>query len=171
MAGLEGNKNVKELDYGLATKVNPVYNVPDHLMTGVEGTKFLLNKHNDKEEIASVVKDATIDVLRRTGGAGFPLLCNDDSSTIDSVKRGVARAGATALFYHKGAKESSELELGEWLERRRSGKEERVLITDEDVSRGWECSHILVVDLDDIGTENLVMRTVGYCALVKHRKK
>ena len=47
--------------------------------------------------------------------------------------------------------------------------EERVLITDEEVSRGWECSHVLVVD--SYGRENLVMRTVGYCALVKEREK
>ena len=45
--------------------------------------------------------------------------------------------------------------------------EERVLITDEEVSRGWECSHVLVVDLGGRGLENFVMRTVGYCALVK----
>ena len=56
------------------------------------------------------------------------------------------------------------------MKRRRSGEEERVLIADEDVSRGWECSHVFVVDLGGLGLENLVMRTVGYCALVKQRK-
>ena len=57
------------------------------------------------------------------------------------------------------------------MRKRRSGEEERVLIADHLVSRGWECSHILVVDLFGRGgLENLVMRTVGYCALVKHRK-
>ena len=50
-------------------------------------------------------------------------------------------------------------------------EEERVLIADEHVSRGWECSHVLVVDLGgDGGSENLVMRTVGYCALVKGKR-
>ena len=53
--------------------------------------------------------------------------------------------------------------------KKRSGEEERVLIADDDVSRGWECSHVLVVDLRGGGLENLVMRTVGYCALVKKR--
>ena len=33
------------------------------------------------------------------------------------------------------------------MRKRRSGEEERVLIADEEVSRGWECSHVLVVDL------------------------
>ena len=56
------------------------------------------------------------------------------------------------------------------MRRRRSGKEERVLIADVHVCRGWECSHVLVVDLMGDGLENLVMRTVGYCALVIERK-
>jgi len=55
----------------------------------------------------------------------------------------------------------------EWIRRRRSGEEERVLFADQDVSRGWECSHILVIDFHGYGLENLVMRTVGYCARVE----
>ena len=82
------------------------------------------------------------------------------------------RAGATALIYHKDLpKEScSEVEVEEWIRKRRSGEEERVLIADQDVSRGWECSHVLVVNLHGGGLENLVMRTVGYCALVREGK-
>ena len=76
------------------------------------------------------------------------------------------------LVYHKALpKEScSEVKVEEWIMKRRSGEEERVLIADEEVSKGWECSHVLVVDLFGAGLENLVMRTVGYCALVKERK-
>ena len=57
--------------------------------------------------------------------------------------------------------------MEEWLRRRRSGEEERVLILKEDVIRGWEASHILVVHLSGTGLENFVMRAVGYCALVQ----
>ena len=60
--------------------------------------------------------------------------------------------------------------MEEWLRRRRSGEEKRVLIADQNVSRGWEASHILVVELYESGLENLVMRTVGFCALVKNKK-
>ena len=94
---------------------------------------------------------------------------------ISSVKRGVERAGATVLFYHSvtvdsESKEScSEAEVEKWLRRRRSGEEERVLILDDQVSRGWEASHLLVVALHSLGWENLVMRAVGYCALVKQK--
>ena len=84
------------------------------------------------------------------------------------VKRGVERAGATVLFYHRESKEScSEAEVEEWLRRRRSGEEERVLFLDQHVTRGWEASHLLVVALNGSGLENLVMRAVGYCTLVK----
>ena len=58
--------------------------------------------------------------------------------------------------------------MEEWLRRRRSGKEEkRCLIADARVSRGWEASHVMVVDLCGDSMENLVMRTVGFCTLVK----
>ena len=75
------------------------------------------------------------------------------------------------LVYHKYSKEScSEAEVEEWLRRRRSRNEERVLILDPAVIRGWEASHLLVVDLyGGSCLENLIMRTVGYCALVKEK--
>ena len=83
-------------------------------------------------------------------------------------KRGVERAGAKAILYHwKSTESCSEAEVEEWLRRRRIGEEEKCLITDEQVSRGWEASHTLVVALGGYGLENLVMRTLGYCALVK----
>ena len=80
-------------------------------------------------------------------------------------------AGATVLFYYRDSKEScSEAEVEEWLRRRRIGEEERVLFVDGEVIRGWEASHLLVVDLDGSGGfENLVMRAIGYCALVKKK--
>ena len=88
-------------------------------------------------------------------------------STVSVVKRGTERAGAAALVYHRGSNECcSEGEVEEWLRRRRSGKEERCLILDFHVIRGWEASHLLVVALYGTGLENLVMRAVGYCALV-----
>ena len=78
------------------------------------------------------------------------------------VKRGVERAGATALIYHMNSKEScSEGEVEEWLRRRRSGEEERVLFLDNEVIRGWEASHLLVVHLAGPDFENLFMRVVG----------
>ena len=72
-------------------------------------------------------------------------------------------AGATAHIYHRESK-GSEVEVEEWLRRRRSSDEERVLIADPQVSRGWESTDTLLVDLYGEHFENLVM---GSCALVK----
>lgn len=137
-------------------------------MAGVEGKEFLVNNKDDEEEVADVVKKACEMVFGMTGGAGFPLLCARNT-TMDGVKRGVERTSARALVYLGESEEScNEEEVEEWLRKMRNKEEERVLIVDDEVSRGWETSHILVVDLDNqAGSENLVMRTVGYCPLVK----
>ena len=166
LAGLEGNKGVKGLNnWESSTRTLPVYNVPDHLMTGVEGKEFFVYDRKDEEEMATVLEAAMKEVRRRTGGAGFPLLCED--YCVDFV---VKRISATALVYRGNSKEScSEVEVEEWLKRRRTGVEERVLIADHYVSRGWEASHLLVLDLFGTGLENLVMRAVGYCALIKSK--
>ena len=74
MAGLEGNKGVTRLGDGSLTRTNPVYNIPTHLIEGVEGKEFLVNNKDDEEELERVVSESTVEVLRRTGGAGFPLL-------------------------------------------------------------------------------------------------
>ena len=176
MAGLEANTGVKVLDSTISTITNPVYTLPENLMEGVTGIEFLVNNVKDKKEITRVVKEATEHVLGRAGGAGFPLLGGVDSSALSAVKRGVEKAGAKALVYHKGLPmQCTEVEVEEWMRKRRSGQEERVLIADEFVSRGWESSHVLVVEfrrgLFRSGLENLVMRTVGYCALVRAKSK
>jgi len=172
MAGLERNTKIIKLDYLLSSpNTNPIYTVPALMIDGIEGKEFIFNNFDNEDELASAVEWACKDVLGRTGGAGFPLLFKDSSSSyIRTVKRGVERADATALFYHRNSEEScSEGEVEEWLRKRRSGEEERVLILDEHVIRGWEASHLLVVAFDRVGLENLVVRAVGYCALVTHK--
>ena len=166
MAGLDENTDVKGLgNYCASTRTRPVYKIPDYLMTGVRGKEFLVNITHDKEEVMKAVEAASRNLLSRTGGLGFPLLCNVcTNSTLDTVKRGVVRAGAAVLVYQGTC---NEVEVEQWLRRRRNGEEERVLIADPDASRGWEASHVLVVDLSGLGLSNLIMRTVGYCAVVK----
>ena len=169
-ANLEANTDVKDL-FG-AIKTNPVYDLPANLIPGVQCSKVFFTDKNDHQGMASVVDAACKEVLGRTGGAGFPVLCDGwKSLQISIVKRGLERAGVTALVYQRYAKSScSEAEVEEWLRRKRSREEERCLITDEYMSRGWEASHLLVVAFYSTGGwENLVMRTVGYCALVKMR--
>ena len=79
-------------------KTNPVHKVPTHLMEGVGGKEFLVNNRKDKEEVERVVSEATKEVLRRTGGAGFPLLCNPLSSEKLLYTSAVAPAPLTPLL-------------------------------------------------------------------------
>ena len=173
LARLKGNRDVKGFGPACSTRTNPVYKVPADLMQGIRCKQLFFNDIDgdiDEDEVASVVKAACKEVLRRTGGAGFPVLCNsyDNRTPISVVKRGLERAGATALVYHKNSEvNSSEAEVEEWLRSRRRGEEKRCLITDEEAIWGWEASHTLVVAMGGYGWENLVMRTVGYCVLVK----
>ena len=50
----------------MGPETKPVYKIPDHLLTGVEGQEFHVNNRRDKEEMARVVKEASLEVLRRT---------------------------------------------------------------------------------------------------------
>ena len=87
------------------------------------------------------------------------------SSVVAAVQRVV---GASALLYtHNGSKknEATEAEVGEWVSRWKRGDETRLLLTDTEISRGFEAKHLLVVCY--FYTENLVMRTCGFCFLIK----
>ena len=45
------------------------------------------------------------------------------------------------------------------------GEERRALVTDVEISRGWEAPAVMVVWEES--TENPVMRTCGFCFLIK----
>ena len=177
MAGLEGNMSVRQLGPGFSTSTNPVYKIPDHLMAGLGGKEFLIHRKNDDREIAMAVEEATEELFRRTGGAGFLFLCRHFCyPTTWPEERlgeggGVARAGAKMLVYTDTPEKKgcSEVDVAEWLRKMKNGEEDRVLIVDQHASRGWEASHTLVLDMlgDGNGMDNLIMRTVGFCALVK----
>ena len=51
------------------------------------------------------------------------------------------------------------------MRRWKRGEETRALVTDEWITRGWEAKELVAVGSG--GIENLVMRTCGFCILVK----
>ena len=51
------------------------------------------------------------------------------------------------------------------MSRWKRGEEKRVLITDVWISRGWEAPEVIVIGKFE--TENLVMRTCGFCFLIE----
>ena len=62
-------------------------------------------------------------------------------------------------------KEATEAEVEEWVRRWKGGQEKRVLITDDNITRGWEAQEVMAIG--NLRTENLVMRTCGFCILIK----
>ena len=104
-------------------------------------------------------------MLVRTGGKGFPVLppCN-----ISSVMAAVQRVVGAALVYTYDRYEknkATEAEVEEWVRRWKKGEEARVLVTEDCITRGWEAKELTAIGLTR--TENLVMRTCGFCILVK----
>ena len=76
--------------------------------------------------------------------------------------------GASALLYTKDGSEkneATEAEVEEWVRRWKRGEETRALVTDQSTSRGWEAKELMA--MGRFTTENLVMRTCGFCFLIK----
>ena len=87
--------------------------------------------------------------MQKVVGACFTLLYTKDGSS--SLANKVPEAFAD--------------HVEEWVRRWRGREEKRVLVTDQFITRGWEAPQLIVVGFE--GTENLVMRTVGFCIFIK----
>ena len=124
-------------------------------------------EEDDDAALERAVEEACTEILERTGGKGFPVLVGSHSKQ-SIVVAAVQRVVGAALLYTKDGREkneATEAEIEEWARRWKRGEETRALVTDEYLSRGWECKETLVVS--DSHIENLVMRTCGFCFLVK----
>ena len=106
--------------------------------------------------------------MQRTAGSSFPVLLDLSSVSISIVVAAVLRVVGPALLYTEDGKEKNEAtsaEVETWLRRWKRGEERRVLVTDEGIFRGWEAPAVMVIG--EVGIENLVMRTSGFCFLIK----
>ena len=124
-------------------------------------------KPRDDAAIERAVEEGCKEILERTGGKGFPVLVGSHSKQSIVVAAAQRVVGAALLYTKDGREknEATEAEVEKWVRRWKRGEETRVLLTDEYLSRGWECKETLVVS--DSHIENLVMRTCGFCFLVK----
>ena len=88
------------------------------------------------------------------------------STVVTTVQR-VFEALLYTSFPYMGREnnEATEAEVEDWLKNWKRGKEKRALVTDEVISRGWEGSAVMAIGSKE--TENLVMRTCGFCFLIK----
>ena len=147
-------------------QTNPSYSLPPHLMSGIQCRQIKVKK-GDKAEFGRAVYEACKEMLERTGGKGFPVLFYS-SSKRSSLVSAVQRIVGVLLYTRNGSEtnEATEAELEEWVRRWKRGEETRVLVTDEEISRGWEAKELVVIG-ESVGTENLVMRACGFCFLVK----
>ena len=57
----------------------------------------------------------------------------------------------------------------DWLKRRERGEEERDMVTDIDVARGWEVDAAIVIVTENNQTwENAVMRVVSHVVVIRN---
>ena len=158
---------------GIST--HPSYSLPFSLLAGVQCQQIKVKKGDDAE-LEKAVEDGCRAVLDRTGGRGFPVLFTDDipvlfESTVSrsSVVAAVQKVVGDILLYTNreiGNDNASEADVEEWLKRQKKGEEKRALVVDACLSRGWEADALLAMGTGR-GTENLVMRTCGFCFLIK----
>ena len=126
-------------------------------------------KKNDDADLERGVEAACKEMLARTAGKGFPILFDCYSVSLSSVVAAVQRVvGASALLYtYNGSlkNEATEAEVEEWVSRWKRREEKKVLVTDRYISRGWEAPEVIAIG--KLYTQNLVMRTCGFCILIK----
>ena len=106
-------------------------------------------------------------MLQRTAGSGFPVLREHlvSASIVMAAVEKVAGPALLYTYYGNQKNEATSAEVENWLKKWKRGKEKRALVTDENISRGWEAPAVMVIG--QYYTENLVMRTCGFCFLIK----
>ena len=125
----------------------------------------------DVAELSKAVEAGCHVMMQRTAGTGFPVLLVYTSfleiSTVKAAVQRVVEALLYTSFPYMGREnnEATEAEVEDWLKNWKRGKEKRALVTDEVISRGWEGSAVMAIGSKE--TENLVMRTCGFCFLIK----
>ena len=136
-------------------------------MSSIECQEMNVNM-NDDTELQGALEHACEVMLERTAGNGFPVLVDSNATCeMSTVLAAVQRVVGAALLYTDwgGQGEATEAEVEEWVRRWKRGEERRALVTDEHISRGWEAPAVMVIG--EQRTENLVMRTCGFCCLIK----
>jgi len=174
---LKGFANTKFL-LAMSSNDNPIWQVlpeSSSLQPVFHLRQMDIPLHNTKQTLAMAGLEGNTEVKELGNIVGSPSTNTNPVYTgpaqlIDGVK-------GKEFFYNNKDNEDKLASVVEaacinwlWRRRRRSWeKEERLLCLDQNDIRGWEASHLLIVSLSEYGLENLVMRTVGYCCIVKQK--
>ena len=142
-------------------------------MSGVQCQQIKVNKNKFKQQtdfqkLSKAVEAPCHAMMQRTVGSGFPILLESSHVSRSTVVAAVQRVVGPALLYTRNGKEKNEAtsaEVENWLKRWKRGEEKRALVTDDEISRGWEAPAVMVIG--EYGTENLVMRACGFCFLIR----
>ena len=91
-------------------------------------------------------------------------MSRDVAIVVAAVQRVV---GPALLYTERGRQknEATEAEVENWVKKWKRKEERRALVTDDRISRGWEAPALMVIG--NSGIENLIMRTCGFCFLIK----
>ena len=165
LAGLDST-DANKTAYVSAVKTNPSYSLPPHLMSGIQCRQINVKRYDDAA-LERAVEEACKEMRVRSGGKGFPVLLDESSSKLSIAVAAVQRVvGAALLYTHRGREKNkaTEAEVEEWVRRWKRGEETRALVMDEYITRGWEAKELVAIGSTD--TENLVMRTCGFCILI-----
>ena len=163
LAGLAGNTGIAWVTGMLS---NPVYSMVDHLLPGVQCRELPVKDRGDRAEVEGRVEEGSREVMARTGGQAFPVIyaglhSDEEWSWVEGA---VGRATGRPVITYIWDQGASEGEVAAWLQ----GTRDSCLLTDRFMTRGWETPHLLVVSHGGLDYyKNCVMRTIGYCALVR----
>ena len=86
-------------------------------------------------------------------------------STVVAAVQLAVGVGQSVLLYKEKNEARRSAEVENWLRRWKRHEETRVLVTDDQISRGWEAPATMVIASSR--TQNLVMRTSVFCLLIK----
>ena len=148
------------------------------MFPGVE-TEYFYYSGNDKDQLVQAVKEAREAMVTRMGNSGVALFCTDVISTYsDWIFKGSTQARPMApppLYYtDNSGKDAATQDVRQWAKNYNSGQEDRDIILDRDMSRGWEVDAAIVVSIGSFYTvdtfSNLVMRGMSHVISVEQRR-
>ena len=154
---------------------NVSFTLPPRMLEGVPVREFLVSDITNQTEVEEAVRKAREEMAGRMGDRGVAVLSDTITPLAWIVSGLVTARGAGCppplVYTSTGQTQAGEGEVSTWLEDSRRGRQRGDLLTDNYYSRGWESPGVLVVSLGGLTGywENLAMRSVAYCCVVRRR--
>ena len=189
-AGLKsGASKTVGVSSGYGGQANVAYRITPNLMEGTPSTQLENKSRGERVEMVTKARDM---MRLRMGERGVPVLLSKsltfcDKEDMEQLKDILVGLGGTSKtlcnLSHPPIKDMQIVEnlcdivetgeagvkVVDWLERREKGEEERDMVTDLDVARGWEVdAAIVIVSKENKTWENAVMRVVSHVIVIRN---